>query len=56
VGTEFVLRAHFRELLERVAWGEDTRPGTNVECLLAIAQVAMEVPLNGAAAGFYLRM
>jgi len=55
-GTEFVLRAHCRELLERVASGEDTRPGTNAECLLAIAQVAMEVPLNGAAAGFYLRM
>jgi hypothetical protein len=55
-GTEFVLRAHCRELLERVAAGEDTRPGTNAECLLAIAQVAMEVPLNGAAAGFYLRM
>jgi len=55
-GTEFVLRAHCRELLERVARGQDTRPGTNAECLLAIAQVAMEVPLNGAAAGFYLRM
>jgi hypothetical protein len=55
-GTEFVLRAHCRELLERVARGQDTRPGTNVECLLAVAQVAMEVPLNGAAAGFYPRM
>jgi hypothetical protein len=39
-----------------VARGQDTRPGTNVECLLAIAQVAMEVPLNGVAAGFHLRM
>src|SRR5260370_14792490 len=48
--TEFVLRAHCRELLERVASGQDTRPGTNAECLLAVAQVAMEVPLNGAAA------
>ncbi len=32
-GTEFVLRAHCRELLERVAAGQDTRPGTNAECL-----------------------
>ncbi|MGH3403813.1 MAG: hypothetical protein ACRDRJ_15140 [Streptosporangiaceae bacterium] len=55
-GTEFVLRAHCRELLERVARGEDTRPGTNAECLLAISQVAVEVPLNGAAAGFCFRM
>ena len=55
-GTEFVLRAHCRELLERVARAQDTRPGTNAECLLAIAQVAMEIPLNGPAAGFYLRM
>jgi hypothetical protein len=54
--TEFILRAHYRELLERVASGEDTRPGTNVECLLVINQVAQAVPLNGAAAGFYFRM
>ena len=54
--TEFVYRAHCRELLERVARGEDTRPGTNAECLIAISQVAMEIPLNGPAAGFYLRV
>jgi len=55
-GTEFVLRAHCRELLERVASGADTRPGTNVECLLAMVQVSKAVPLNGPAAGFYFRM
>lgn len=55
-GAEFVLRAHCRELLERVASGADTRPGTNVECLLAMVQVSKAVPLNGPAAGFYFRM
>ena len=54
--TEFVYRAHCRELLERVATGEDTPPGTAVECVLAMRQVALAVPLNGPAAGFYLRM
>lgn len=55
-GTEFVLRAHCRELLERVAAGGDTRPGTTVECLLAMSEVSKTIPLNGTAAGFYLRM
>jgi len=55
-GTEFVYRAHCRELLERVATGEDTRPGTTVECLLAMAEVSKRIPLNGTAAGLYFRL
>lgn len=55
-GTEFVYRGHVRELLERVAAGLDTRPGTAAECCIAMAEVARAVPLHGAAAGFYLRM
>jgi hypothetical protein len=54
--TNFVLRAHCREQLERVVAGEDTRPGTTVECLLAISEVSKAIPLGGAASGFYLRM
>lgn len=54
--TEFVFRSHCRELLDRIARGEDTRPGTAAECCLAMSRVSMEVPLHGAAAGFYLRM
>lgn len=55
-GTEFVFRGHAREILERVAAGEDTRPGTAAECCIAMSAVSMAVPLHGAAAGFYLRM
>lgn len=55
-GTEFVFRGHARELLERVASGEDTRPGTAAECCLAMSKVSQELPLHGAAAGFYFRM
>jgi hypothetical protein len=54
--TEFVLRGHCRELLERVATGQDTRPSTTVECLLAMAEVSKAIPLGGAAGGFYFRM
>lgn len=54
--TEFVFRGHCRELLERVAAGGDTRPGTAAECCLAMAAVSMAIPLHGTAAGFYHRM
>jgi hypothetical protein len=54
--TEFVYRAHCRELLERVAAGEDTRPGTTAEAVLAISEVSKKIPLTGTAAGLYFRM
>jgi len=53
---EFIFRGHVRELLERVASGQDTRPAAAAECSIAMARVAMAIPLHGAAAGFYLRM
>jgi hypothetical protein len=55
-GTEFVVRGHARELLDRIAARADTRPGTAAECALAMAAVAIEIPLHGAAAGLYWRM
>lgn len=55
-GTEFVYRGHARELLERVAAGADTRPGTAAECCLAMSQVSLKIPLHGAASGFYFRL
>lgn len=54
--TGFVFRGHVREILERVAAGEDTRPGTAAECCVAMASVSMAIPLHGASAGFYHRM
>jgi hypothetical protein len=53
---EFVYRGHCRELLERIATGQDARLGTAAECAIAIAEVSMAVPLHGARAGFYQRM
>ena len=55
-GTDFIYRGHCRELLERVAKGDDTRPGTAAECCLAMSAVSMKIPLHGAGAGFYQRM
>lgn len=56
MGTESVHRAHCRELLNRVARGEDTRPGTAAECCIALSVTSLQVPLNTAAAGLYARM
>ncbi|MFI1919299.1 hypothetical protein [Nocardia sp. NPDC020380] len=53
---EMLLRAHCRELLDRVAAGEDTRPGTAVEVLLLVHGTSLTAPLTPAAVGLFLRM
>ncbi|MEU7906402.1 hypothetical protein [Actinoplanes sp. NPDC049118] len=53
---DLVFRAHCRELLDRVAAGADTRPGTAAECCVALCEVSQRVPLNTSAAGLYARM
>lgn len=54
--TEFVVRGHCRELLDRIGTGGDPKRGTAAECCLVLAEVAKVVPMNGAAAGLYMRM
>ncbi|MEV0246886.1 hypothetical protein AB0H76_09895 [Nocardia sp. NPDC050712] len=54
--TEFVYRSHCRELLDRVAAGEDTRPGTAAEICCALLHVSQMSPMRSAAVGLYLRM
>jgi hypothetical protein len=51
-----VYRAHCRELLDRLAQGRDTRPGTAAECCLALCEVSQRAPLTSTAAGLYARM
>lgn len=53
---ELVYRAHCRELLDRVAAGEDTRPGTAAEICCALLETSQLAPLKSAAAGLYMRM
>ncbi|TDD49011.1 hypothetical protein [Saccharopolyspora elongata] len=53
---EFVFRAHCRELLDRVAAGEDTRPGTAAEICCAMSDTSLLSPLTSAASGLYARM
>jgi hypothetical protein len=53
---ELVYRAHCRELLDRVAAGTDTRPGTAAECCVALCETSLRVPLSTSAAGLYARM
>ena len=56
MSTEFVYRAHCAELLDRVAAGDDTRPGTAAECCIALCETSQLAPLTHAAVGLYARM
>ncbi|MDP4510309.1 hypothetical protein [Nonomuraea turcica] len=55
ISTEFVYRAHCRELLDRVTAGQDTRPGTAAEACCACCHASLIAPLTSYAAGLYLR-
>jgi hypothetical protein len=54
--TEMVYRAHCRELLDRVARGDDTRPGTTAECCAALSEASLRAPLRSSGVGLYARM
>ncbi|MFD8101121.1 hypothetical protein ACFV24_16405 [Nocardia fluminea] len=56
MSTEFIYRAHARELIERVATGVLTKPGTSVEVVLLLMRASLVTPLNTTAFGLYLRM
>lgn len=56
MSTEFVYRSHCRELLDRVAAGHDTRPGTAAEVCCVCADISRVTPMNTAATGLYFRM
>jgi len=51
-----VYRAHCREILERVAGGEDLRPGTDAECMVALCEMSQMTPLEWDAAALYQRL
>ncbi|MFI2478772.1 hypothetical protein [Nocardia xishanensis] len=52
----FVYRSHCRELLDRVAAGECTKPGTAAEVAIAMLVTSRRVPLNTSGFGLYARM
>jgi hypothetical protein len=56
MSTKSVYRAHCREVLGRVAAGEDTRLGTAVECCIALCKTSLRAPLTTSGAGLYVRM
>jgi hypothetical protein len=53
---EFIYRAHCRELLDRRAKGEDTRPGMSVEVVLGLSEASKHAPLTSSGAGLYLKL
>lgn len=56
MNTDFVYRAHVRELLERVRAGQDTRSGTAAELCAALSEASQRAPLRASAFGLYTRM
>lgn len=56
MSTAFVYRSHCAELLDRLAAGEDTRPGTAAEVCCAMLETSLLAPLRSTAFGLYLRM
>ena len=54
--TDVAYRVHCRELLERVAAGEDTRPGTDGEIMMVLSETSMQAPLTHAATTLQLRL
>lgn len=55
VRTEWVYRAHCRELLDRLAAGRDTRPATAAELASLCSRISQTVPLSTPAVTVYLR-
>jgi len=53
---EAVYRAHAREILERIAAGEDTRPGTAVEVVIGLLAAAERAPLSHEGFGLCARL
>lgn len=53
---ERVFRSHCRELLDRVAAGGDTRPGTTAEVIVSLSEASHLAPLTGTATGLYGRL
>ncbi len=53
--TEFVYRSHCAEILERVAAGTDTRPGTAAEVCAVCHDASQIAPLTTTAFGLYAR-
>ncbi|MEV0109216.1 hypothetical protein AB0H42_23140 [Nocardia sp. NPDC050799] len=53
---ELLFRAHCREILDRLAAGKPTQPGTAAEVLAALSEASMRAPLNTESVGLYFRM
>lgn len=53
---EIIFRAHCREILDRVAAGQDTRPGTDSEILGVLVDASLTIPLAPHLVCLYFRL
>jgi hypothetical protein len=56
MASEFIYRAHVRELLDRVSKGHDTRPATDAEIAVNVSEASLSTPLHGRAVGLQMRL
>ncbi|MFJ4739125.1 hypothetical protein [Streptomyces sp. NPDC088775] len=53
---EVFYRSHAHEILERVAKGQDTRPGTDAEMIVVLHEASLVAPMKSGAACLYFRL
>lgn len=53
---EAVYEDHCREIVTRAARGEDTRPGTRAEVMLALSEASLRAPLDSTGAALFERV
>lgn len=56
MSVEAVYRAHAREILERIAAGDDTRPGSSVEVVIGLLAAAERAPMSHEGFGLCARL
>jgi hypothetical protein len=55
LASEWTFRAHCREILERMAIDQDTRPPSSAELAIAFSETSLKAPLNPTGASLYAR-
>lgn len=56
IGSEMLFRAHCREILGRIADGDDLRPGTDAEIILVLRGASLRAPMTPGVDCLYFRL
>jgi hypothetical protein len=56
IDSEMLFRAHCREILDRIATGRDTRPGTDAELIRVLREASLRAPMTPGVDCLYFRL